>query len=281
MLHAVSGMSETPAEPDNQFVQCAKCGTRNPAEVTQCLGCGEPLAPPAAAALTRMPRRWRLLVSGLIGVLVFGIGCEVGYRQYCSSAVRYDQSLTLRDIDRGVKAIEAYREEHHALPKALSEVEWTGGQVDRDGTPLDWWRRPLHYSTDGTRFQIVSYGQDGKPGGTGLDYDLSTADLPKAREQWSEGAYASNSDLPRQTVPTFHQFVTYDSHSNSGSGRMMFLMSILAGVVASVLSLREIGKPVSGEEASMPRWLRLFIIIGGTLLIAIMYLIPLHVPSGH
>jgi hypothetical protein len=258
-------------------VQCAKCGTRNPRDVTACLGCGESLLAPAPPP-RRMPLRLRLLISALIGLLVFAISCDVGYRLFSRSAVRYTQHLTFQSISGAVKAVEQYRDEKHALPRELADVEWQGSRVDADGTPVDVWQRPLHYSVDGSRFRIVSYGQDGMPGGEGLDYDLSSDDLPKGKPPRVTSMWAG---LPRRSVPTFRQFVTYDRDSGNGSGRMMFLMSILAGVVASALSLREIGKPIPGEEASMPRWLRLFIIIGGTLLIAIMYLIPLHLPSGH
>ena len=40
--------------------------------------------------------------------------------------------------------------------------------------PVDGWDRPFLYSTDGEGFLVKSYGRDGKPGGIGLDCDLST-----------------------------------------------------------------------------------------------------------
>jgi len=40
--------------------------------------------------------------------------------------------------------------------------------------PEDPWHHQYLYSTDGHKFEIVSYGRDGEPGGDGLDADLST-----------------------------------------------------------------------------------------------------------
>jgi hypothetical protein len=66
-----------------------------------------------------------------------------------------------------------------ALPKSLEEVRGAlslqaGFQWDEKGRPLDGWGRPFLYSTDGAKFVITSLGRDGKPGGLGLDCDLST-----------------------------------------------------------------------------------------------------------
>jgi hypothetical protein len=284
MLGAESDVSETPTEPGSQFVQCAKCGTRNPAEVTQCLGCGGPLAPPVAVILRRMPLRWRLLVSGLIGVLVFGIAGDTAYRRFCHSYARRDQWFTALRISKVAEALEAYHDENHTLPGRLSDIDWAsadadiGIAVDEDGTPVDAWQRALHYPTDGRHYRVTSYGADGRPGGSGLDYDLSSRD-PAEAGQAEVGIYGEG--LPPQSVPTLQQFVDDDDPARGGSGRMMFLMSILAGVVAAALALRTTGRETPAQGGAWPRVRGLLIVTVATLLIAIMYLIPLHLPSGH
>ncbi len=225
-----------------------------------------------------MPLRYRLLISALVGLAVFAVACDAAYQQFCGSAVRYTQHFALQSIGRAVEAVEQYRQEKHALPRKLADVEWQGDHVNADGAPVDIWQHPLHYSVDGSRFRIVSYGQDGRPGGEGLDYDLSSDDLPRGKPARVTSLWE---DLPQRSVPTIWQFMTYDAHANSGSGRMMFLMSILAGVVAFALSLREAGRPISDRGASLSRWLRLVVVVLATLFIAVMYVIPLHAPTGH
>ncbi|MCF7838125.1 MAG: type II secretion system major pseudopilin GspG [Candidatus Marinimicrobia bacterium] len=54
-----------------------------------------------------------------------------------------------------------------------------GGYLDARDVPLDPWSRPYLYlipGRDGQPFEIVTYGRDGEPGGSGEDADLSSAD---------------------------------------------------------------------------------------------------------
>lgn len=52
--------------------------------------------------------------------------------------------------------------------------KWTGPYLN-GALPLDPWDRPYIYRAQGQgrEFELLSYGQDGAPGGTGLDADLS------------------------------------------------------------------------------------------------------------
>jgi general secretion pathway protein G len=54
-----------------------------------------------------------------------------------------------------------------------------GGYLSSTELPLDGWKRPFIYLTparDGkTRYEIISYGADGEPGGEGYDADMSSA----------------------------------------------------------------------------------------------------------
>ncbi len=56
----------------------------------------------------------------------------------------------------------------------------SGGYLDRPEVPLDPWGNPYVYLIPGSRgepFEVLSYGRDGQPGGTGDDADISTSDL--------------------------------------------------------------------------------------------------------
>ena len=62
--------------------------------------------------------------------------------------------------------------------QALIENDKDRKFLDRNKVPLDPWDNPYVYKIEGSRdFTIVSYGADGVPGGSGLDADISSADL--------------------------------------------------------------------------------------------------------
>ncbi len=70
-----------------------------------------------------------------------------------------------------------------------------GGYLEGDEVPKDPWANPYYYTASSTSggtagssgtlgasardYEIVSYGHDGQPGGTGRDADISSADLGK------------------------------------------------------------------------------------------------------
>ena len=62
--------------------------------------------------------------------------------------------------------------------QALIENDKDRKFLDRNKVPLDPWDNPYVYKLEGSRdFTIVSYGADRVPGGSGLDADISSADL--------------------------------------------------------------------------------------------------------
>ncbi len=62
-------------------------------------------------------------------------------------------------------------------------MKWRdGGYLDGNDVPKDPWGNPYYYvspTDDGKDYEIVSYGADGQPGGTGKNADISSADLSK------------------------------------------------------------------------------------------------------
>jgi general secretion pathway protein G len=64
------------------------------------------------------------------------------------------------------------------VPKKWRE----GGYLEGDAVPKDTWGNPYYYTSPGPSgrdYEIVSYGSDGQPGGTGKDADISSTDLGK------------------------------------------------------------------------------------------------------
>ena len=57
-----------------------------------------------------------------------------------------------------------------------------GGYLDGTAVPKDPWNNPYYYvspTADGKDYEIISYGHDGEPGGTGNNADISSTDLSK------------------------------------------------------------------------------------------------------
>ena len=61
-------------------------------------------------------------------------------------------------------------------PKRFPEA----GYLERRALPLDPWENPYVYlipGTNGETYEVISYGADGEPGGTGKDADISSASI--------------------------------------------------------------------------------------------------------
>ncbi len=59
-------------------------------------------------------------------------------------------------------------------PVELSEsTMWKGPYLDPPKIPKDPWRRDYVYESDGKDYDIICYGKDGIPGGTGVDLDIT------------------------------------------------------------------------------------------------------------
>lgn len=64
------------------------------------------------------------------------------------------------------------------VPRAYPE---RGGYLDAPAVPPDPWGNPYIYLAPGTRgerFEIISYGADGLPGGEGEAADISSSEMP-------------------------------------------------------------------------------------------------------
>jgi len=197
------------------------------------------------------------------------------FRRYVGSAVRGRQQATLYGMAHVEAAITAYQQASGTLPKTLGDIPDLAAHVDDEGQPVDHWRRPLHYRVEGTRHRLVSYGRDGKPGGVGLDYDLSNADLPREAEiRWPRV-------LPRQSAPTFRQFLTdRGGNASGGSGGMMALMSLLSGATAFALAFQVLRGAAKDSRRSVSLFSELLATVVITLIggVAIAWF---HLPTGH
>jgi general secretion pathway protein G len=96
-----------------------------------------------------------------------------------------ETSLKLYKIDNGVyptteQGLAALIKKPEAAPVPARWKE--GGYLEGNAVPKDPWGKPYYYvspTQDGKDYEIISYGLDGEPGGTGRNADITSADLTK------------------------------------------------------------------------------------------------------
>lgn len=102
------------------------------------------------------------------------------------------QRFTAHGLDKVRAAISVYQSNHSVPPASLGLLpEGSGSPMreDEHGAMADFWGHPLTYSVRGSRYELVSYGRDGKPGGSGLDSDLLCSDRVAPRAIFSLGDF--------------------------------------------------------------------------------------------
>jgi general secretion pathway protein G len=122
-----------------------------------------------------------LVVMVIIGLLASYVAPRF-FEQVDKSAVK----TAMAQLDAFDKAIGTYRLDTGHVPtteqglkalvdKPADEPRWSGPYLSRD-LPLDPWGHPYTYKVPGDNgrdYTLSSLGKDGRPGGTGLDADIT------------------------------------------------------------------------------------------------------------
>lgn len=120
-----------------------------------------------------------LVVIAIIGLLAAYVGPK-----YFSQVGKSEVTVAKSQIDSFAKALDSFRLDVGRFPtteeglgaltvKPSNTKNWSGPYLRKD-VPSDPWGRPFVYrQTEQGDFSITSYGRDGKPGGTGIDEDIS------------------------------------------------------------------------------------------------------------
>lgn len=223
----------------------------------------------------------QLLVSLCVGVVVFVLSCLNVWRMspgtlMNNTVVDYWTTQSLREVN---ESIAQNMKETHAPPKDLHEIASSlrsrkfinsGRNMTRNGWPIDGWGRPLYYAVQGTSYTLVSYGRNGKRGGTGFDRDSDS----------SRPLYVDQADLNRllsapAPMPTLHQFL-FELPSGG-----MVLSCVLTGILASLATWFLIR---SNRKSSIRGLQSLVIEILVTIAAAIFFatiIMQLHIPTSH
>ena len=204
------------------------------------------------------------LIAAFVGLVISGISLRTACRQSAHSFAWPEQWVTefkLREIG---KAVFAYQQASNACPGNFDQLQPIGQTFSdlqdyfrNSNDFVDGWGHSLVFSKEGTNCLVMSYGQDGKPGGIGIDCDLTT-----------------EHPLPIESVPTFRQFWASDRT------RDMITWCFICGAMAGVLSFWTVRNPNFTKRGLILLGLSLAATIIGTIFVAAI-ITALHVPSGH
>jgi general secretion pathway protein G len=120
-------------------------------------------------------------------VVIVIIGLLAGYvaPRYFAQVGKSEIQVARAQIESLEKALDQYRLDMRRYPSAEEGLEalvakpasatvWSGPYLKK-AVPNDPWGRPYVYRTPGAKgdFDLISYGRDGKAGGSGEDADIT------------------------------------------------------------------------------------------------------------
>ena len=130
-------------------------------------------------------KRGFTLIELLVVVLIIGLLAGFVAPRYFGQVGKSEVSVAKAQIDALEKALDQYRLDTGHYPnneqglKALverpvNEPKWAGPYLRKD-VPLDPWGKPYLYRAPGEKgeFDLISYGRDGQPGGSGENADIT------------------------------------------------------------------------------------------------------------
>jgi general secretion pathway protein G len=125
------------------------------------------------------------LLELLVVVVIIGLLAGFVAPRYFGQVGKSEVNVAKAQLDALEKALDQYRLDTGRYPsaelglKALverppSESKWNGPYL-RKAIPLDPWGKPYLYRIPGEKseFDLISYGKDGQPGGSGENADIT------------------------------------------------------------------------------------------------------------
>jgi len=117
-------------------------------------------------------------------VVIVIIGLLAGYvaPRYFSQVGKSEVQVARAQIDALEKAIDQYRLDNRRYPTSEEGLAAVAPYMKKT-VPNDPWGRPYVYQIPGDKadYTVLSYGRDGKPGGTGEDADIGVNQVVAAK----------------------------------------------------------------------------------------------------
>jgi hypothetical protein len=239
--------------------KCFYCGGENSDDAKQCSACGQSEFVEKASQRTKeLYIVRRISLGAVVWSIITGISLYTGWQNACdSSTARLEQYQTQRHMKEIAAGVTEYRQAFGADPKSADDLAKMTNHAFTADRMFDGWGRPLLFTVDRSNLVATSYGRDGKPGGTGLDCDLTSAN-------WT----------PKEARPSFKQFL----YSMPTGG--MVTSAVVSGACGFLIAVFVIKSDDFEGDHFLSFIGKLAAILICATFIAVV-ITALHVPSGH
>lgn len=136
------------------------------------------------------------LIELLVVVVIIGLLAGLVAPRYFGQVGKSNVNIARAQIDSLGKALDTYRLDIGAYPTTDQGLQalitkpdgvdrWSGPYLQKQ-VPPDPWSRPYRYKSPGDHgdYDLLSYGADGQPGGTGENVDINNWEVaPSGKSQ--------------------------------------------------------------------------------------------------
>jgi general secretion pathway protein G len=125
------------------------------------------------------------LVELIVVIAIIGVLSTIVIARYAGKTDQAKVAAAKAQISQLEGAVIEFQANNNRLPNSLDELvnkpadcpNWPDGGYLKGKTIKDPWGRDYLYRLNGSDFEVVCLGADGKEGGTGVDVDLSSKNL--------------------------------------------------------------------------------------------------------